>query len=481
MPAVGPQGSRGGLIAAVVVFTILFVTATIFAIYFGVDDNKKTDALQTQMDRTKLIYSATDTTLPRFSELSHKPGTILSSAFHDSQALADTIAGKNDLFKKTPELASQQASDALTQAATQLPNLNISPDMPLISVINKLVSYTKEQQYQNTELRKEQTQAAGDAAQQIASEQEIAQKAEADADTNAKAKADALAQVQAAEVHYQALAQQMSASIDRDHQQMNAQLQKVQTSMEEKDRELVQSQRMAQELSDKLARKRVSPLDPLLSAGDGYIESVPSDDIVYINLGSGDHVVPGMTFEVYNRREGIPKQDDLLAEDDMPVGIGSIQVEQILSGVSECRVVKTEIGQHISVGDLIANLVYDRNTKYNFVVYGDFDLAQTGKPKPADAAADNQKIKALISEWGGHIQNQINVDTDFVVMGLVPKVDTFSEDELQDPLNKQILDDEQQAFDKYQAVLEQAEKLNIPIMNQNRFLYFCGYYNNAQQ
>ena len=57
MPAVGPQGSRGGLIAATVVFTILFVTATIFAIYFGVDDSKKTELLQTQIDRTKLIYS----------------------------------------------------------------------------------------------------------------------------------------------------------------------------------------------------------------------------------------------------------------------------------------------------------------------------------------------------------------------------------------------------------------------------------------
>ena len=45
MPAVGPQGSRGGLIAATVVFTILFVTATIFAIYFGVDDSKKNGAV----------------------------------------------------------------------------------------------------------------------------------------------------------------------------------------------------------------------------------------------------------------------------------------------------------------------------------------------------------------------------------------------------------------------------------------------------
>ena len=104
MPAVGPQGSRGGLIAATVVFTILFVTATIFAIYFGVDDSKKTELLQTQIDRTKLIYSAQDLNSPRYAELSKGPrgATILQSSFQDSQNLADTIAGKNAAFAKTP-------------------------------------------------------------------------------------------------------------------------------------------------------------------------------------------------------------------------------------------------------------------------------------------------------------------------------------------------------------------------------------------
>src|SRR5271170_5227382 len=148
MPAVGPQGSRGGLIAAVVVFTILFVTATIFAIYFGVDDSKKTELLQTQIDRTKLIYSAQDLNSPRYGELSKGPrgGTILQASFQDSQNLAEAIAGKNAAFAKTPAMAAQQASDALTAAAKALPTLNISPDMNLVSVVNKLVAYTKDQQ-----------------------------------------------------------------------------------------------------------------------------------------------------------------------------------------------------------------------------------------------------------------------------------------------------------------------------------------------
>jgi hypothetical protein len=232
-------------------------------------------------------------------------------------------------------------------------------------------------------------------------------------------------------------------------------------------------------LTDKLAGKRVSPVDPLLRQPDGMIATVASDDIVYINLGLGDHIVRGMTFEVYSRREGIPKQDDLMGPENMPVGEGSIEVEQVFASVSQCRVIKMEIGQHIVEGDLIANLVYDRNTKYNLVVYGNFDLGQTGKPKKGD----RQKVEALVTEWGGHIQKDIDVDTDFVVMGAEPKYDPtqFSAEELNDPLNRQILQNEKQDYDAYQAVLEKAEKLGIPIMNQNRFLYFCGYYDNAQR
>jgi hypothetical protein len=479
MPAVGPQGSRGGLIAATVVFTILFVTATIFAIYFGVDDSKKTEMLQTQNDKTKLIYSLQDLNSPRFSELQKGPrgGTILQASFQDSQNLAEAIAGKNAAFAKTPALAAQQASDALTAAAKALPTLNITPDMNLVSVVNKLVAYSKDQQYQNTALRMAQSQAAGDAAQQIASAQAMAQKAVDDAAAAVKQKDAELDRAQAAENNYLVKLKNMSQEMDGERQAMNSQLQKAQTSMQEKDRELDQAKRLSNELVTKLAGKRVSPLDPLLRQSDGYITSVASDDIVYINLGTGDHIVPGMTFEVYSHRDGVPKQDDLMTDENLPVGLASIEVERVLSGVSECRVIKTEIGQHIGIGDLIANLVYDRNTKYNLVVYGDFDLSQSGKPKAGDA----QKIKALITNWGGQVQKNIDVDTDFVVMGAEPKVDQFTADELNDPLNKQTQDEEKAAYDAYQAQLEQAEKLGIPVMNQNRFLYFCGYYNNAEQ
>ncbi|MGD0768502.1 MAG: hypothetical protein ABSB42_09950 [Tepidisphaeraceae bacterium] len=480
MAAVGPQSSGGGLIAAVVVFTILFVAATIFAIYFGVDDGKIRDQLQVEKNNNKLIFSSQDLGNLRYAEIksSLKPGqSILSVALQDSQELAETIDGKLEANKKQPVAAAEQARKALANAAQKLPALNLTPSMNLVSVIDKLTAYGADQQYQNTLKQMAQDQAAGDAARQIALLQQEVQKAQDDVTAADKVKNDALDRAQKAENDSQLRIKQMAQSMDVERGQMNSELQKAQESIAAKGKELDQETKLAMSLTDKLAGHRISPVDPLLRQPDGTIASVASDEIVYINLGQGDHIVPGMTFEVYSRREGIPKQEDLMSAENMPIGEASIEVEQVLASVSQCRVTKMEIGQHIAEGDLIANLVYDRNTKYNLVVYGDFDLGQTGKAKKGDM----QKIEALVTDWGGHVQKDIDVDTDFVVMGSEPKIDIFSPDDLNDPLMRQMQQNEKAAYDAYQAVLEKAEKLGIPIMNQNRFLYFCGYYNSAQR
>jgi hypothetical protein len=129
------------------------------------------------------------------------------------------------------------------------------------------------------------------------------------------------------------------------------------------------------------------------------------------------------------------------------------------------------------VGDVIANLVYDRNTKYNFYIYGKFDIGQTGRPNDSD----RQKIEALVTRWGGKVQPEINVDTDFVVMGAEPKVEAFTTDDLQDPFKVKLQQNELADQKAYNGILDRANQLHIPIVNQNRFLYFVGYYDSAQR
>jgi hypothetical protein len=77
------------------------------------------------------------------------------------------------------------------------------------------------------------------------------------------------------------------------------------------------------------------------------------------------------------------------------VGKASIEVVRVGNTTSECRITRTSRGATLSEGDLIANLVYDKNTKYNFLVYGNFDLDRNGVATPQDA----EVIKRLITQW----------------------------------------------------------------------------------
>ena len=139
---------------------------------------------------------------------------------------------------------------------------------------------------------------------------------------------------------------------------------------------------------------------------------------------------------------------------------------------------RTTLGQQISEGDPIVNLIYDPNVKFRFVVFGSFDLTTEGLPTTADADI----VKRLVTQWGGILQPAITADTDFLVIGREPVVPNFTPDELSGNLfNQNKKDEAEKALADYQKVLADAKDLHIPILNQNRFLYFTGYFDQARR
>jgi hypothetical protein len=160
----------------------------------------------------------------------------------------------------------------------------------------------------------------------------------------------------------------------------------------------------------------------------------------------------------------------------MPVGKGSLEVIQVGPGISECRMVKVTPGAQIFVGDIVANLVYDRNLKWSFKVYGNFDLDQNGMA----TAADTEIVKRLIVQWGSRLSEQVTPDTDFVVLGKEPEVPTVDKDSAT-PLDVFEQEKAEAALRAYEEVRNKALELGIPVLNQNRFLYLIGYYDLAQR
>jgi hypothetical protein len=230
-------------------------------------------------------------------------------------------------------------------------------------------------------------------------------------------------------------------------------------------------------LQDRLGGKRVSTADAVVRQADGRILRVPGNNTVYIDLGTGDQISPGLTFEVYDRVEGVPPLGDPNTDDNLPKGKASIEVIRVGPGSSECRIVKQQPGQTIVEGDLIENIVYDKNTKYNFLVFGNFDLDQNGVATPQDADV----VKRLVTQWGGKLIDKVNADTDFVVLGKEPTIPVFSKEEQSDPINAAKLAQATAEAEAYDGVKKAAIEFHIPILNQNRFLYFVGYYEMAQR
>jgi hypothetical protein len=240
-----------------------------------------------------------------------------------------------------------------------------------------------------------------------------------------------------------------------------------------------------QKFKARLASRRADVINPIIRQADAKIVRVPNNEVCYINLGYGDQVTPGLTFEVYDKADGVPPiPDNVTGDEQLPVGKASIEITHVGTTSSECRIVKLAPGAVIQEGDVIENLIYDPHTKYNFFVYGKFDLAGNGRPNDADTDV----IKRLVTQWGGKLideekvgdQMELSVDTDFVVLGSEPVLPTFSKDDLTAE-NQAKLEDAQKRLNEYQEIKTQAEELHVPILNQNRFLYYVGFYDQAKR
>jgi hypothetical protein len=243
--------------------------------------------------------------------------------------------------------------------------------------------------------------------------------------------------------------------------QLNQDLLKTRAELE------VAQQRLSSALTQ-VAKTQPSP-DPEASAyqPDGKIVLV--DDaagIVHINLGSDDHIYRGLTFSVYDKASGVPRDGKPKAE---------IEVFAIAKTTATARVLSSEKRNPIATDDIVANLIWDASKKNQFVIAGDFDL--TGKGQPTYDA--KSRIAGLIEKWGGATSDEVSAKTDFIILGTEPRVPqepTF-EDLTRDPTLRDKYNAAQQRLAYYNQIRQQAAAFYIPVFTFDRFLYFIGYEN----
>lgn len=240
------------------------------------------------------------------------------------------------------------------------------------------------------------------------------------------------------------LRQQSQAEADKAGEQLAAERNQRRTI----EQQLSQNKTRVDELVATLSKFRPSTsTTSLLQIADGSIvQTVPGDRVVYIDLGARDHIKPGMTFAVYSRIRGIPADGK---------GKATVRVNNVFETTSECQVTTFTTADPVVEGDVVANPVYDRNRRFNFVVAGDFDLTFDGNIDDPEG----EQVRKMVQEWGGSLVSTVDTRTDFVVLGAAPSVGVSA-------------DEARQHFD---AIKNEARSLGIPILTRTQFLSFVGF------
>ena len=186
---------------------------------------------------------------------------------------------------------------------------------------------------------------------------------------------------------------------------------------------------------------------------DGAVIRISEDGReVYIDLGAKDRIAPGIPFACYDARLVISKDSR----------IATLEVVEVGEDFSRCTITELRKGRKIAVGDPVSNPVYhaNRDRKPRFVLAGDFDLQNAG----IATLHDRQRVEALIRTWGGRIDARVTAQTDYVVMGARPADPTIPAP----PVPYSVVDERRKSQAAYDAVLRDAQRLAIPVMNRNR-------------
>jgi uncharacterized coiled-coil protein SlyX len=467
-----------------VVFVVLFFVAAIFAVVKSVDAADAEDKLTKLESTYNSVISRsemTDTTTLDALKEDAEGRSIYSTLLEQRNALATFITGENagaNAFENARNAGNRQIveiNEALKKegAGAQISAGSLSAAM---SDLRKLI---EQRQTQVAELNNKLAQATQELNNQVAIYAREIEEARKNADAARQQAAQANELVNAYRTG-------KDEDINRLEKNLSDTIETNRQTIEELNTQLATRQQEIGDLTKKLQaaidrQERITnSADVIVRRADGIVLEVqPANKLCYINRGLGHGISPGMTFQIYDKSEGMPRVGNLEGGiDELPPGKGSLEVTRVGQGSSECRIISLAAGTQVMVGDLIANLIYDPNVKLRFKVYGEFDVNQDGRVTAEEADV----VRRLIVQWGGQLTDDVNVDTDFVVLGAEPTIPQYTVEELQqDPTKQFQVSEAQKARDAYNQVRDSAIALHIPVLNQNRFLYMTGFYDQARR
>lgn len=191
---------------------------------------------------------------------------------------------------------------------------------------------------------------------------------------------------------------------------------------------------------------------------DGHVISIePGSETAFINLGKGDGVHENLTFTVFDPQE--------LGKDE-PQPKGYVRIVRVLSDSSEVRVVNHKRASPIVRDDVLVNIAYDPQRKFQFAIVGKLDITGDGRD-------DRAMISDMIRSFGGVVVDEASVETDYIVVGGDP-LSGVQSGEMRTPQEQARFLASQKEHEAMAKAVDLAQRVMIPVLNQNRFLSLVG-------
>jgi len=222
------------------------------------------------------------------------------------------------------------------------------------------------------------------------------------------------------------------------------------------------------EMSRKLNAFTMKAPNPGTLVDGRVIDVNGAEGAVFIDLGRGDRVLPGMTFEVYETPEAIQLDE---RTGTAARGKASIQVVRVAEKTATARITRGTTARPIVKGDVLVNAIYQPGMKYRFLVFGKFDVDGDGRPTTDEA----DFVRSRIIEWGGEVVDgeQLTGDLDFLVLGRQPPLPTPLGIDATEAQTSAYMD-ARMAREVYDKLFNDAVEAQIPVLNWNRLQVLTG-------
>ena len=251
------------------------------------------------------------------------------------------------------------------------------------------------------------------------------------------------------------MAQRHEEAKDRVQDQFLRERTKRRQEMDKLKNQITMLQNDLKDLSGVVAEFRKVPTE---TGVDGHIVSIAEQGrVAYGNLGKDDGVLLGMTFSLFS-------PSDLGTTTPKPKA--SCRIVKIMDNACELRIYETQGDNPVVAGDVLHNPVYDRQRRMRFRLVGKMDT-------DGDGFDDTEELKALVQEFGGRVDEELTVQTDFLVIGEAPVVPA-PPGPTDGPQKQQEYKEAREQFIEYTEDKARAENFSIPILNLNRFLGLVG-------